>query len=214
MKDCNLYVIIDRKAGKNRDLTDIAHKTILGGADIIQLRDKLSSSREIIQQAKSIKQICTKYKKLFIINDRVDIAACIDSDGVHLGQDDIPVEDARKIFPPRKLIGVSTHSIDQAKAAQQAGADYIGVGPVFSTPTKPDYKSVGLDLVKWASENIQIPFVAIGGIDINNIDDVLNAGAKNIAVVRAVCAAEDVRGAAFQLKEKIINSGKNLDLVD
>ncbi len=203
MIDFKLYVIIDRKSSRGRDLAYIAEEAITGGADIIQLRDKESSAGEILKAGRAIRDLARRKKVPFIVNDRVDIAVALDADGVHLGQDDLPIEAARSILGKERLIGLSTHSLSQALDAQERGADYIGVGPVFSTPTKPDYRAVGIDLIKEVGDKIKIPFVVIGGIDESNIGEVLAAGARRVAVVRAVCDAEDVRSAAKRLKERL-----------
>jgi thiamine-phosphate pyrophosphorylase len=201
--DFKLYVVIDRKGCGNRDPVYVAEEAIAGGADIIQLRDKGSSASETLEIGRAIRGLASKKKALFIINDRVDIAVALDADGVHLGREDLPIEAARSMIGRGKLIGLSTHSLPQALDAQKRGADYIGVGPIFSTPTKPDYKAVGIDLIREVRENVKIPFVVIGGIDGSNIDKVIAAGAGRVAVVRAVCGAKDIRGAAERLKEAL-----------
>lgn len=196
-------MVLDRNTVKGRSLVYVARQAIAGGADIIQLRDKDGSDREILETGRAIKKITLKRRAVFIINDRADIAKVIDADGVHLGQDDLPIEAARSIMRRDKIIGVSTHSLSQALKAQKDGADYIGVGPIFSTPTKPDYKAVGLTLIKIIKDKVKIPFVAIGGIDESNVDDVILAGARRIAVVRAVCSAKDIRTHAGRLKKRL-----------
>lgn len=205
MIDFKLYVIIDRKACGGRDLVYVAEEAIAGGTDIIQLRDKDTSVSEILKVGRVIRDLTHKKKIPLIINDRVDIAVAVGADGVHLGQGDLPIEAARSMMGSEKLIGLSTHSLPEALAAEKKGADYIGVGPIFLTPTKPDYKAVGIDLIKEVRDKVKIPFVVIGGIAESNIDEVLAAGARRVAVVRAVCGAEDVRGAAKRLKERLNN---------
>ncbi len=208
MRDFRLYVIIDRKVclrRKGRDLVYAAREAIAGGADVIQLRDKESAAGEIVETGRAIRKAVGKDNVIFIVNDRPDIALAVGADGVHLGQDDLPVMAARSILGKDKIIGLSTHSLEQAAEAQNSGADYIGVGPVFSTPTKPGYKAVGLELIKKVKNISRVPFVVIGGIDESNIDDVIAAGGSRVAVVRAVCAAEDIREAAKRLKDKLDN---------
>lgn len=205
MRDFKLYVIIDRKTCGERDIVYVAKEAVAGGADAIQLRDKETSARELIKCGLAIRKLTRKARVLFVINDRPDIARAVDADGVHLGQDDLPIEVARSILGRNKIIGLSTHSLMQAKEAQKNGADYIGVGPIYATPTKPEYNAVGTDLIKKVKDAIKIPFVAIGGIDSSNIDEVLAAGATRIAVVRAVCGAENIRSAARYLKERLKN---------
>lgn len=198
-----LYVIIDTKACGRREPVNVAREAIAGGADVIQLRDKQANAKDLMKVGRVIRSLTRKKKVLFIINDRPDIAKAVDADGVHLGQDDLPIDIARSILGRKKIIGLSTHSVLQAMQAQKSGADYIGVGPIFTTPTKPGYKAVGVDLIKKVRNKIRIPFVAIGGIDESNIDEILDAGAISVAVVRAVCAAKDIKGAARYLKERL-----------
>lgn len=205
MKSWNLYVIVDKKTCADKNIEDVTYQSILGGADVIQFRDKTSSTRDVISQSISIKKICSRHNVPFILNDRVDIALSIDSDGVHLGQDDLDIKTARRILGKEKIIGLSTHSIEQAQTAINEPVDYIGVGPIFDTPTKPDYKSTGLDFLKWAEKNVKLPFVVIGGIDLTNIRNILSCKVRTVAVVRAVCQADDVRNAAFLLKKEIVN---------
>jgi thiamine-phosphate pyrophosphorylase len=143
-----------------------------------------------------------------IINDRVDVADAVGADGVHLGQDDLPVEEARRLLGPSRLIGKSTHSVEQALAAQAEGADYIGLGPIFPTPTKPDYRSIGTEPIRQIVSHMQVPVVCIGGIDAETLGGVIAAGAQCVAVVRAVCAAPDPEAAARTLKE-ILQASKS-----
>ncbi|HAR62242.1 MAG: thiamine phosphate synthase [Candidatus Margulisiibacteriota bacterium] len=166
---------------------DVLLKACQEGVSIIQLRDKISNTQEIITKARKIKDglSLVSQKVIFIINDRPDIAKIIDADGVHIGQEDMSVQEAREIVGPTKIVGKSTHSIDQAKAAQAEGADYIGVGPLWATPTKAGRAAVGLEFLEAVVQSITIPFVAIGGINNENIASVLNAGARNVAIVRA-----------------------------
>ncbi len=178
----------------------------LGGADIIQLRDKNLSGKDLLAISKSLKAICAKFNALFIVNDRLDVALAAGADGVHLGQDDLPLPESREIvrryFGGNQiffLIGCSTHSLDQALKAQSEGADYLGCGPVFSTPTKPAYGAVGLELVREYQMKIETPFVAIGGIDATNIDRVIRAGARCVAVVRAAFESKNSAEASVRL---------------
>jgi thiamine-phosphate pyrophosphorylase len=172
---------------------------IEGGASVIQLRDKNASNAEMIALASELLKITKPAQVPLIINDRVAVVKAVGADGVHLGQDDGPLEAARAVLGDEVIIGRSTHSPEQALKAQSEGFDYIGVGPVFATPTKPSYEPVGLDLVSFAAKNIRIPFVAIGGIDAQNIDQVRQAGAQRVAVVRAVMASENPKMAAQDL---------------
>jgi len=175
-----------------------------GGADIIQFRDKLITGRERYAAAARLLKICREYDVLFIVNDALEVAMAVGADGVHLGQDDLPVVEAKKLLHPMGvknfLVGCSTHSLEQALEAEKQGADYIGIGPVFATPTKPTYNPVGMELVRTVTSGVKVPHVAIGGINRSNVAQVLAAGAGRVAVVRAVCGAEDITGAARQMK--------------
>ena len=199
LKNWKLYAITDIKSAGGRPLTWIVEQAILGGADAIQLRDKSASDVELIRQAKELLKVTRKYQVPLIINDRVAVAKDSGADGVHLGQDDSDLEEARSLLGEAAIIGRSTHSPEQALLAEAQGFDYIGIGPVFETPTKPGLKPVGIDLVRFAASNIQIPFVAIGGIDETNVKRVREAGAKTVAVVRAIMNAKNPKAAAKKL---------------
>lgn len=166
---------------------------------MLQLRDKTANDRELIGQAKELLTIARQYGALLIVNDRIEVAQAAGADGVHLGQDDRSLAQARAILGPKAIVGRSTHSPEQALAAEREGFDYIGVGPVFATPTKPAYRPAGLRLVRFAAKNIRIPFVAIGGIDASNAGEVVKAGAKTVAVVRAMFGVADPKQAAERL---------------
>lgn len=201
LENCRLYVVIDQKTAGAKDLIKIAKDAVAGGADIIQLRAEPEiSAKQILKTALAMKDIAKKAGCLFIVNDRVDIAHAAGADGAHLGQDDLPVKSARHILGPGKIVGISTHSFSQAIKAERQRADYISIGPIFSTPTKKEYAPVGLGLLEKVSGRIKVPFFAIGGINHNNIDGVIKKGAKAVAVVRAVVSAGDVKKAAGQLK--------------
>ncbi len=206
LKDCRLYVVIDQTTASGSDLAGIAKKAVSGGADIVQFRPAhFASPKDILKGAFKIKKAVKGNGCLFIINNSADIAFLVDADGVHLGQEDLPLEAARKILPSDKIIGVSTHSLSQAVNAQSKGADYISIGPVFKTPTKKEYRPVGLGLIEDASRIIKIPFFAIGGIGLENIDRVILKGARRVAVVRAVVSARDIKAAARQFKDTLSN---------
>jgi len=200
-----LYAVTDLKAGSPEVLRKI-EAAYRGGVDIVQLRSKVLTDAILIRLGLQVQRIARKYRKLFFVNDRVDLALITGADGVHLGQDDMPVHVARKLAKQagRELwIGKSTHSLEQALAAVNEGADYIGIGPVFRTPTKPHVKSVGLRFVRQAAMKVRIPWVAIGGIDLGNIRDVAAAGATRVAVVRAIFSTLDPEIAAQKLKRQI-----------
>lgn len=195
-----LYVITDPASGAGgRPLAWVVEQAILGGAGVIQLRDKSATDEELVRQAETLLRITRKYRVPLILNDRIQAAKRSGADGVHLGQEDPGLEEARSVLGEEMIIGRSTHSREQALLAQEQGFDYIGVGPVFRTPTKPGYEPVGLDLVRFAAKNIRVPFVAIGGIDESNAKQVREAGAKTIAVVRAVMGSQDPKEMAKKL---------------
>ena len=182
----------------------ITEQAIRGGADAIQFRDKHSPTKIVLGEAARILQATRAAGVPLILNDRVDVALAIGADGVHLGQDDLPIPVARHLLGPTRIIGKSTHSLEQALAAEQEGADYIAVGPVYTTPTKPEAPSVGPELIGRIKCRVQTPLVIIGGIDRTRLPDVLAAGAECVAVVRAVCGAEDPEAAARELKAPLV----------
>lgn len=204
MKDWELYVITGEHWSLGRPTVEVMEQAIKGGAQVIQLREKHLPIQKLIALGQELRELTRRYGVTFIVNDRVDVAVAVDADGVHLGQDDLPVAAARKILGPDKLIGISTHSVEQALRAEAEGADYIGVGPVFATQSKEDVCApVGLELVSKVSNLVKIPFVAIGGIKAYNVAEVVKAGASCVAVITGVVGAEDVAGAARELREKL-----------
>jgi thiamine-phosphate pyrophosphorylase len=197
-----LYAVTDIRHESRRILRTV-EAAYREGAEIIQLRSKQLSDEALIRIGLEIRKISRRHRKLFFMNDRVDLALAARADGVHLGQEDMPLAVARTLIRKagqKMWIGKSTHSLNQALAAVQEGADYIGIGPVFATPTKPCAKSVGLELVRQAAGRVRIPWVAIGGIDLTNIGKVTGAGATRIAVVRAIFSAKDAGLATKNLK--------------
>ena len=161
-----------------------------GGLTLVQYRDKYNDDTVRLENARKLRQLCHAYGALFIINDRVDLALAVDADGVHLGQLDMPIATARQLLGPQRLIGRSTTNSDEMQQAIAEGADYIGVGPVYETPTKEGKAAVGLEYIRYAARHSTVPWFAIGGIDTTNINDVIAAGAMRVAVVRAVMQAE------------------------
>lgn len=204
MRDFQLYVITDERFHPGRDLFKVMEEAIIGGADIIQLRDKYSNKREVLKKARVLRRLTIQHDVLFIVNDHIDVAMAVNADGIHLGQNDLPLEEARRIIGNEKIIGISTHSLEQAKKAEDGGADYIGVGPVFSTGTKEDVVDpVTTRYVREAAETVGIPFVAIGGIKLHNVDQVLEAGAKRVCVVSEIVGSADVRGTCQKFLNQI-----------
>lgn len=205
--DVSVYFITGDKFSRGKALARVVYEAIQGGATVIQLREKDFTARRLIDVGRQIREITQQHNVAFIVNDRVDVALAVDADGVHLGQDDLPVWVARRILGPEKLVGVSTHSLEQALQAQKDGADYIGVGPVFETHTKYDVcPTVGLELVKEVSLKVTIPKVAIGGIKAHNVEEAVAAGADGVAVITAIAAAPDPEQAARELKEAVLKA--------
>ena len=196
-----LYVITESSISKGRSNEFIVKEAIKGGAEIIQLREKEWDKDEVKEEAVKLLKICKENNVLFIVNDYVDIAMEIGADGVHLGQSDMPIAEAREICGDKLIIGLSTHSVEQAIDADQEDVDYITIGPIFKTRVK-DYE-VGIEIIKPVLDNVLKPVIAIGGINMENIDEVLGQGAESVAVISAVVSAEDVRKAASELVEKI-----------
>jgi thiamine-phosphate pyrophosphorylase len=202
LSDARLYVI--SADGAPEDQISILCAAVDGGADIVQLRNKTAPAAALVPAVGRLIAYCRPRGVTVIVNDYVDVAVSAGADGVHLGQDDMGIAEARQRWQPGRLVGRSTHSIDQALSAVADGADYLGVGPVFATPTKPGRPAVGTELVAAVSAaGLEIPWFAIGGIDTSNIDAVLGAGARRVAVVRAVCAAADPAAAAAELRARL-----------
>lgn len=197
----NLYVVTEEEISNGRTNREVVESAIDGGASIIQLRQKKWDKQKYREEAKKLVRLCKENKIMFVVNDYIDIALEVGADGVHLGQEDLPIADARKICGRKLLIGKSTHSLQQAIDAEKEGADYISIGPVFQTRAKP--YTVGIETLRQVSRAVKIPVVAIGGINVSNIDSVMQAGARNIAVISAVVSANDVELAARRLANKI-----------
>jgi thiamine-phosphate pyrophosphorylase len=198
-----LYVILDRQFLAGRDELDIAGQMIEGGARVIQLRDKQSKKRELLLVAQKLQKLCSQAAVLFIINDYLDLAMAVDADGLHIGQEDLPLPVVRRELPIDKIVGCSVTTVSQATKAQNEGADYIAVGSMFPTTTKKEATVVGVDVLKEISRRVSTPLVAIGGINQNNIDEVVAAGADAVAVISAVLHEKDVRGAVQKLVAKM-----------
>ena len=192
LADFGLYFITDSSLSKKSPFED-AVAAIKGGVKIAQYREKYKPAKQMVEEAQQIRDVCKKNNVLFIVNDRIDIAIAVDADGVHLGQDDVPYEEARKIVGYEKIIGLSANSVEMALKNQELGADYTSIGPIYPTKTKKDSKApIGLEPIKQLKAQLKIPFVAIGGIKDSNIEEVLKAGARNIAMISAVITKENV----------------------
>jgi thiamine-phosphate pyrophosphorylase len=204
VKAPRLYVILDRSVAGGRDLDAILAAVLAGGAEMIQLREKTWPSGTLFPVAQRLRARCRAAGVPFIVNDRVDLALAVDADGVHLGQDDLPPAAARPLLKPGMILGLSTHSVEQAKAAQAAGADYIAVGSMFPTATKPEFQLVGPALARQVRPVVQVPLIGIGGITPDNVGDVIAAGVDGVAVISAVCAAPDPAAAARRFIAAIV----------
>ncbi|MBD2181780.1 thiamine phosphate synthase [Planktothrix sp. FACHB-1355] len=182
----HLYLV----TSESENLFAVVEAALQGGLTLVQYRDKDADDDVRVETAQKLRQLCRRYEALFIVNDRVDLALAVDADGVHLGQQDLPIAMARQLLGPHRIIGRSTTNPDEMRRAIAEGADYIGVGPVYETPTKIGKAAAGLEYVRYAAQNASVPWFAIGGIDPTNLNDVLSAGAERIAAVRAIMEAE------------------------
>ena len=204
-----LYGVTDLKEWSKREAFRI-EEACRGGVDVLQLRSKVLDKYAFIDAGWSVREITMRWGVLLVVNDHPDIAAAIGADGVHLGQKDLSVSEARSCFETCGiLIGKSTHSLEQAVAAEDEGADYIGMGPIFSTPTKPSYGGLGFEWIRKVKQKTTIPGVAIGGMNAETIPLAIRAGAERVAVVRAIFSEEDVFEATRQLKKIIEMNFKN-----
>jgi thiamine-phosphate pyrophosphorylase len=191
-----LYLVCDRRPEA------FLRAALAGGVDIVQLRDKEAGDEQVLEAAKAFRHVADEHGALFVVNDRSDLAVAAEADGVHVGQDDTPVSEARAVVGADRIVGLSTHSPDQIAAAR--GVDYIAVGPVYATPTKPGRPAVGLELIRHAAVHAPDPWFAIGGIDGRTVGAVAAAGARRAVVVRAITEADDPRAAARALREALV----------
>jgi thiamine-phosphate pyrophosphorylase len=206
LRSLKLYVIVGTAHTASRPVLDVARQAIAGGAGIIQLREKSLSALDFLTSAEDLRGLTRDRGVPLIINDRLDIAVLAGADGVHLGQADLPIAAARRLLGDDAIIGVSTHSVDEAITAERQGADYIGVGPIFPTPTKPDLQPVGTALLTEVLRVVRLPVVAIGGITSHNVGRIVAAGGSNVAVVSAVSGAVQVAEAASLLRRQMEGS--------
>lgn len=196
-----LHLVTDRSLSQRRSLVEVVAEAVAGGITCVQLREKSCSTREFLDEALALKALLQPLRVPLIINDRVDIAQAVAADGVHLGQTDMPISHARRLLGQNCLIGISAESVADAIEAEQQGADYIGISPVFSTPTKTDTApALGLDGIRQIRKLVRIPLVGIGGINLTNARHLLTAGADGVAVVSAIMAAESPRQAAAAMR--------------
>ncbi len=182
-------------------------QALAAGVRFFQYRNKKGPKRLIWETAQLLAQIARKAEALFIVNDYADVAMAVDADGVHLGQDDLPIEETRKILGRDKIIGISTHGIEQAVAAEQAGANYIGFGPIFPTATKATGAVQGIENLKIIRQSVTIPIIAIGGINRSNATEVIRSGANGIAVISAILSSHDMQQAASEIMQILASAG-------
>ncbi len=208
LRRAHLYLVIGTADCGLRTADDVVAAALAGGVDLVQLRDKTASEEELLEAGARFRALCDEHDALFVVNDRPDLALACGADAVHVGQDDEQIDAVRRAVGPDLLIGVSTHSPEQADAALRSDVDYFAVGPVHATPTKPGRPAVGLELVRYAAAHAgERPFFAIGGIDPGNVADVAAAGAERVAVVRAIRDAADPRAVAAELRATVVREG-------
>lgn len=197
-----LYVLVDGR-GSSAEFVELVRAVIAGGADVVQLRDKQLDDRTLLDRARQLRDLTRGTPTRFILNDRPDLALLAEADGVHLGQAELSVKDARQIVGPRRAIGVSTHSLEQARQAVLDGADYIGVGPTFASQTKSFAQFPGVDLLREVASELKLPAFAIGGITLDNLPHVLETGCVRVAIAGAIMNAEDVRAATCAFRSRL-----------
>ena len=207
--DYSLYLVTDRGLSRGRSTREIVTDAVYGGVTVVQLREKDCSTREFIEQALAIKKFLKDQSVPLIINDRVDVAQAVKADGVHLGQTDMPLGMAKKLLGDSMIIGISAESLQDAIEAEKGGADYLGVSPIYATPTKTDTAPpLGLDGLREIRKAVRLPLVGIGGLNRDNAAEVIRSGADGVAVVSAIVAADDPQTAADELKQIILRARK------
>ena len=203
MKELKLYLVTDSDILRDRDFYNSIEEALKGGVTMLQLREKNASGKEFLEKAIKLRELTKKYNVKFIINDRVDIAMLCDADGVHVGQSDIPANKVRELIGEDKIVGVSARTVEEALTAKENGADYLGVGAMFTTRTKLDAKSVSIEKLKEIKEVIKLPVVAIGGLSLSNIDKLKECNVDGYAVVSAILGAENIKLECEKWIEKI-----------
>ena len=192
LSECRLYGIIDLGYVEACNAAHIAAQMIKGGVDLIQLRGKNKLLGELVDLSAELHELAAKSSTPLIVNDHAEIARRVAVEGVHVGQDDDSIESVREKATREILVGKSTHSLEQARAAQREGADYIGFGPIFATPTKPDYAPIGLEDIRCVHTEVNLPIFCIGGINVDNLQSVIDAGAKRVVMVSALLKAHNI----------------------
>ncbi|MBX9136917.1 MULTISPECIES: thiamine phosphate synthase [unclassified Clostridium] len=205
MDSLKLYLVTDSDILKDRNFYECIEEALKGGVTMLQLREKEASGKEFLEKAIKLRELTKKYNVKFIINDRVDIAMLCDADGVHVGQSDIPANEVRKLIGKDKIVGVSARTIKEAMVAKENGADYLGVGAMFTTTTKLDAKSVTIDQLKAIKKEVKLPIVTIGGLSLNNIEKLKECNIDGFAVVSAILGAVDIKLECEKWIEKINN---------
>lgn len=198
-----VYLVTDRRLAGERDEAEIVLSALRGGVRLVQYREKELSTRRQIEQAGRLLRLARQHQAFFLVNDRVDVALAIGADGVHLGQEDLPLPTARRLLGRSKIIGVSVQSPEEARWAEAAGADYLGISAVFPTSTKPDADAIGLEGIRAIRSAVRLPLVAIGGINMENAAQVIKAGADGVAVVSAIVGASDPQAASARLRAEV-----------
>ena len=204
-----LYVIVDPEATRGRPILDVAEAALRGGANVVQLRDKSRDKGEVLPDAARLQAMCEEHGALFVVNDDADVARAVGSHALHVGQTDLPVPSARAVLDTHQLVGTSNGGVDEARRSRAEGADYAAVGAIFATTTmgKSGRRSLGVEAIAEVKEAVSIPIVAIGGINLSNIDDVVRAGADSVCVVSAVTFADDPEAAAARLVDAMQLAG-------
>ena len=205
--DYSLYLVTDRALSLGRSNLEVIEAAVSGGVTLVQLREKEASTQEFYQEGLKIKDYLEAAHIPLIINDRIDIALALDADGVHLGQEDMPVDVARKIIGPDKIIGASAFTTEEAVAAESMGADYLGLSPIFVTKTKPELvEEIGIKKISSFKRAVKIPVVGIGSMNQSNAYEAVRAGLDGVAVVSAICSQEDPRAAAEAIKAEVMRA--------
>ena len=208
-KVAGLYVIIDAQVLRGRNEVELAQQAIKGGAKIIQFRDKLRTKGKLLPLAQQLRKACAESGVIFLVNDHLDLVLASDADGLHIGQEDLPLATARKLLPGDKIVGCSAATLGEALEAEEQGADYIAVGSIFVSPSKPGTRLAGVETLREVKRKVSVPVVAIGGINEENVANVISAGADAVAVISAVLGADDVEEASRRLTARIETAKKD-----
>jgi len=209
--DYSLYLVTDRSQSLGRSNLEVIQAAVEGGATLVQFREKQASAKEFYHEGLKIRAYLKSQHIPLIVNDRVDLALALDADGVHLGQDDIPVDVARRILGPQKIIGASVFTLEEAKIAELLGADYLGLSPIFATETKPELvQQIGIEGIPSLRDAVRIPLVGIGSMSESNAYEAVKAGLDGVAVVSAICSREDPKAAAEAIKAEVMRAKRQL----